>query len=367
MSEPLCRWGILGTAGIARKNWQAIKLSENGSLSGVASRSIEKAQSYIDENQRDVPFPDCPKAFGSYEELLSSPEIDAVYLPLPTGLRKEWVIKAAEAGKHVLSEKPCGNVVEDVREQIAACNAAGVQYMDGVMFMHSSRLPKLRTVLDEGEVVGDLRRIATQFSFLAPEDFLKENIRMHSDLESLGCLGDLGWYCIRMILWTKGFELPATITGNIISQSGRPDSPDSVPIQFSAEMRFADGVTASLYCSFETEHQQWFHISGTRGNIRIDDFVLPFHGPEIAFTGSNAHFEQDGCNFRMERHDRRFAVPEYANSHPTAQETRLFRAFGDIVLSGKIDPFWPDVSLKTQQVLNAALDSARDGGKELAL
>jgi len=367
MSNQKCRWGILGTAGIARKNWQSIRLSGNGTLVGVASRTLERARDYIDENQAQVPHDPVPRPFGSYEEMIECDEIDALYIPLPTGLRKEWVLKAAAAGKHVLSEKPCGVDAAEVQEQIDACAAAGVQYMDGVMFMHSDRLPKLREVLDEGEAVGEMRRISTQFSFMAPEDFLKENIRMHSGLEPLGSLGDLGWYNIRMILWTLNYEMPVRVSGRMITQSGRPDSPDSVPIQLSAEMVFESGVTASFYCSFETEHQQWFHISGTKGNVRIDDFVLPFHGPDVAFTTGNAFFDVDVCQFHMEQHDERIPVREYSDGHHTAQEVKLFRNFSDLVLGGEPDPTWPEISLKTQKVLDACLNSAREGGKEISL
>ncbi|MDA0285010.1 MAG: Gfo/Idh/MocA family oxidoreductase, partial [Planctomycetota bacterium] len=108
MSNQTCRWGILGTAGISRKNWHSIRNSENATLVAVASRSSERAQQYIDECQRDVSQLPVPRAVGSYEELLTADDIDAVYVPLPTGIRAEWVIRAAEAGKHVLCEKPCG-------------------------------------------------------------------------------------------------------------------------------------------------------------------------------------------------------------------------------------------------------------------
>ncbi|MEM9015555.1 MAG: gfo/Idh/MocA family oxidoreductase, partial [Verrucomicrobiota bacterium] len=235
----------------------------------------------------------------------------------------------------------------------------------GVMFMHSDRLPRLREELDSGEAIGDLKRIATQFSFMAPDDFLEGNIRMHSGLEPLGSLGDLGWYCIRMILWTLGYEMPSSIRAKMIRESGRPDSPDSVPISLLAEFAFASGVTASFYCSFENEHQQWVNLSGTKGHITMNDFVLPFHGPEVAFEIEQAHFETNICQFRMERHSRRVAVREYADSHPTSQETKLFRRFGELVLGGTPDPHWPEIALKTQQVMDACLVSAREGGKEL--
>ena len=136
MSEKKCRWGFLSAAWIGIKNWQSVALSGNGEIVAVASRDKAKAQNWIDECQGHVPFATKPEALEGYEALLARDDIDAVYIPLPTGVRKEWVIKAAQAGKHVLAEKPCGIDVAELEEQLAACNEAGVQFMDGVMFMH---------------------------------------------------------------------------------------------------------------------------------------------------------------------------------------------------------------------------------------
>jgi len=367
MSNTTCRWGILGTAGIARKNWQAIKNAGNAELVAVASRSEERALEYILENQAQVPQVIQPRPIGGYEKMIADPDIDAIYIPLPTGIRKEYAIAAAKAGKHVLCEKPCGANAWEVRQIISACETAGVQFMDGVMFMHSDRLPALRQVLEDGESVGDITRIMSQFSFRAPDDFLQENIRMHSGLEPLGCLGDLGWYNIRLALWVMNYEMPRRVTGRLINQSGRPDSPDSVPLQFSGEMIFANHITAGFYCSFETEHQQWANISGTKGHVHLRDFVLPFHGSESSFEVNNAVFEIDKCMLHMKDHTRRVTVSEYSDSHPTSQETKLFRRFSDIVLSGKVDPHWPDIALKTQIIMDACLKSARNGSVEVEL
>lgn len=354
------RWGILGAATIARKNWLAILNSGNGIIRAVASRDADRAQQWIDENQSQHPFSECPEAVAGYETLLAREDIDAVYIPLPTGVRKQWVIAAAKAGKHVLCEKPCGATGADVEEMVAVCREAGVQFMDGVMFMHSDRLPALRRVLDDGESLGTLRRIASQFSFLAPEDFLAGgNIRVNSDLEPLGSLGDLGWYTIRFTQWAMNWEMPKAVSGRIINQTET-----GVPIEFSADLIYESGPTASFYCSFLTEHQQWANISGTKGNIDLRDFVLPYYGNELEFTVANAHFETDLCEFRMERHDTRHAVSEYANSHANAQETKLFRTFAELAASGQPDDHWPRIALQTQQILNACLDSARDGGTE---
>src|SRR5882762_8997329 len=138
------RWGILGTAQIARKNWKAIRNTGNSTVVAVASRNVARASEFIAECQSEAPMDAPPTAFGSYEELLALKQVEAVYIPLPTGLRKEWVLRAAAAGKHIVSEKPCAPSVADLQEMIEACRRNRVQFMDGVMFMHSRRLEGMR-------------------------------------------------------------------------------------------------------------------------------------------------------------------------------------------------------------------------------
>ena len=225
----------------------------------------------------------------------------------------------------------------------------------------------MRKTLDDEESIGQLRRIATQFSFWAPEEFLTGNIRMHSDLEPLGCLGDLGWYNIRFTLWAMNYQMPKAVTGRLLNASGRSDSPRPVPIEFSGEMLFDGDVSSSFYCSFLTEHQQWAHLSGTKGSLRVDDFVLPYFGNELAFTVSNPVFDLNVCDFHMERRERSVTIDEYSDSHRTSQETNMFRNFSDLALSGKPDPHWPEITLKTQQVMMACVESAENGGREVSL
>jgi predicted dehydrogenase len=364
MSEQLCRWGILGAASIARKNWKAIRNSGNATVAAVASRTPDRARQFIAECQSHAPFDPPPAACGRYEDLLARADVDAVYVPLPTGIRKNWVIRAAEAGKHVLCEKPCGVDAGEVREMLAACRANRVQFMDGVMFMHSARLSRLREVLDDGQSVGEIRRITAQFSFHAPEGFLAQNIRAQHDLEPLGCLGDLGWYTIRLILWTLGYQMPERVTGRLLREHGGSGRP-GVPLEFAAELLFADGVSAGFYCSFLAENQQWANISGSKGYLHVADFVLPWFGSELTFDVTNAAYRILGCDFNMESHSRRFTVAEYSNSFANSQEAHMIRRFSEIVLSGKLDPSWGEIALATQSVLDACLRSARDGGREV--
>lgn len=363
MTTPLVRWGFLSTAEIARKNWHSIANSGNGRVTAVASRSGEKAAEFIRGCQSQVPVAHSVEAIGSYEALLSRMDVDAVYIPLPTGIRKEWVIKAALAGKHVMVEKPCAVSAPDLQEMIAACERANVQFMDGVMFMHSARMQAIRDVLDDGVSVGTIRHIASGFSFCAPDHWVSSNIRASSQLEPAGCLGDLGWYTIRFALWVMNGELPMEVRGRILHGVKRADSLHPVPMEFQGELHFASGVTSTFFNSFRANHQQWVNVSGTLGYVHVPDFVLPYFGSEVSFQIAQHSFAVDRCAFNMEQGVRKASVPEYSNNHPTAQETSLFRNFNRLVLDGRRESWWPDLAMKTQRVLDAALRSAVNDGR----
>jgi predicted dehydrogenase len=337
------RWGILGTASIARKNWKGIWHSGNSVVSAVASRDAQRSREFVTHCQRENSFDSAPAALGSYEELIASPNVDAIYIPIPTGLRKEWIVRAAEAGKHVLCEKPCSGTVEDVRAMIDACQRHRVQFMDGVMFMHNPRLDRIRAALDDRATFGHLKRITSHFSFLSNDEFRLANIRADAALEPLGCLGDLGWYCIRFTLWAMNWQLPTEATGQILSQSGNAQSKSSVPFDFSAELIFDNQVSAGFYCSFLSAYSNWAVATGTNGNVRVPDFVLPK-------KSSQGALEIDGNS-----------SDDLIMDPATAQETMMIRAFSKQVLSGKLNDAWSEWALKTQIVTNACLNAARAG------
>lgn len=274
----MVRWGILGAAEIAKKNWKAIWNSQNGVVVAVASRDKERGRRFIEECQGQAPFKATPRAIGAYEELIAAGDVDAVYIPLPTGIRKQWVERAARAGKHIVCEKPCAVSVADLEEMLETCRRHGVQFMDGVMFSHSLRLERIRELLQDGKTIGSIKRITSSFAFKAPEEFFSSNIRVHSELEPHGCLGDLGWYCIRFALWAMNWQLPRRVTGRTLSEFKHPGSKLPVPTEFSGELFFEGGISSSFYCSFVSAIEQWVQISGTVGQLRIADFVLAVLG-----------------------------------------------------------------------------------------
>ena len=351
------RWGILSTAGIARRNWRAIRDSGNNRVVAVASRDISRSRAFIEECQAEAPCAEAPEALGSYEALIASDRVDAVYIPLPTGLRKEWVLRAAAAGKHVLSEKPCGVRAADVREMIDACRQNNVQFMDGVMFMHNPRLQRIRQCLDDGRSIGTVKRIMSIFTFRGIEDFFGKNIRVHSQLEPAGCLGDLGWYSIRFSLWTMNWQLPQEVTGRILSQRGNSLSPGSSPTDFSGELIFNDETSAGFYSSFLAESQQWAYVSGTRGHLHLPDFVHPSSNHEPSFKLNADEIRVKCCDCEA----------QHSDSRTMAQDANMFRNFANQVRSGKLNEEWPAIALKTQQVMDACFESALNQGRAVPL
>lgn len=327
------RWGILSTARIGRRNWAGLRESRAGSLVAVASRDEAKAAGFIAEMQQSEPWATPPQALGSYQELLDRDDIDAVYIPLPTGLRKEWVMKAAQAGKHVLCEKPCAVAAEDLREIIGCCEKHGVLFMDGVVFMHDLRFASLRGILDEGSTLGEMKRITSAFTYRADEGFIDRDIRGHYGLEPAGCLGDLGWYCIRASLWAMGWSMPLRVSGRVLERV------DEVIMEFSGEMDFPGGVTSAFYCSFRSPDQKWLHLCGTGGNLRVPDFVSPV--------------EENDCDWEI-NYSR---TPRPAASG-MGNVARMFARFADEAAALVPDRRWAEVALKTQIVQDACLLSS---------
>nr|MBQ4317706.1 Gfo/Idh/MocA family oxidoreductase [Clostridia bacterium] len=150
------KWGVLGTATIARDfTIPAMQKANNCELYGIASRALDKAEAFKER----FGF---KKAYGSYEAMLADPEIEAVYIPLPNNLHKEWVIKAAQAKKNILCEKPLSGTPEDVKEMIDACDKEGVIFMEAFAYLHSPVTKSIQQKIAEG-AIGDVTVIESSF------------------------------------------------------------------------------------------------------------------------------------------------------------------------------------------------------------
>ena len=187
MSERKVRWGILSTASIGKRSVipGIQESSERNEVVAVASRNLEKAKQFAEDMG-------IPQAYGSYEELLNDPEIDAVYIPLPNHLHKEWTIKAAEAGKHILCEKPVALNEKEAKEMIEACEKAGVILVEAYMYRHQLRYAEIKERMKNGEI-GEIRGIHSVFTFNNAGD--SANIR-YTKKWGGGSIYDVGVYPI---------------------------------------------------------------------------------------------------------------------------------------------------------------------------
>jgi len=288
---------------------------------------LEKAQKWAADH-------DAEKSYGSYAALLNDPNIDAVYIPLPPSMHNEWAIRAAKAGKHVLSEKPLTMNVDEAREIVEVCRNSGVQLMDGVMWVHHDRTRIVKKAMSSGEI-GDLRRATSAFSFNWGPTVPTQNIRAQKELGG-GAIGDLGYYCVRAILWAFD-EMPTAVFA-------RSRYANDVDIETSAMVYFSDDRVASMDCAFSMQARSWLELAGTDGSIMMDDFVLPTSEEKSWYSVRKGFGKQDAKSVG-----------------PCIQEVKMIEDFSALVESGKLDPALPQDALNTVKVCCAILESAKSG------
>jgi predicted dehydrogenase len=256
------RWGILGAADIAvAKVIPAIQSSAHGRVVAIASRSGETAASVADEVGAE-------HAFGSYEELLDCADVDAVYIPLPNHLHTEWTIAAADAGKHILCEKPLALTSGDARRMVEHCERAGVVLMEAFMYrLHPLWTTALQAV--EAGRIGRVGAIQTVFSYFNDDP---SNIR-NSVAAGGGALYDIGCYAVNLSRMVFGGE-PTSVRSRV-----HRDDRFGTDVLTSALLDFG-GRHATFVCSTQLEPSQRVEILGTAGRIVIDiPFNIPPHVP----------------------------------------------------------------------------------------
>src|SRR6185312_15751841 len=257
MSKQL-RWGILSTANIGlKKVIPAMQRSEHTRVTAVASRDLAKAQ-------KAAASLEIPTAYGSYEELLADPNVDAIYNPLPNHLHVAWTAKAAEAGKHVLCEKPLSMNVAEARELLAVQKRTGVKIGEAFMIRSFPQWLRLRELLDEGRV-GELRAVTGFFSYFNVDP---ANIRNRADIGG-GALMDIGCYLIhasRYAFRQQPMRVIAVIDRDPQMHTDRLSS---------AILEFPAGH-AVFTCGTQLIPYQRIHFLGTRGRIEIE---VPFNAP----------------------------------------------------------------------------------------
>ena len=254
MDTSLVKWGILSTADINRKVIPGAKASSKVDLVAVASRTQERADAYAAEWE-------IPRAYGTYEALLADPEVEAVYISLPNTMHAEWSIKAMEAGKHVLCEKPFTRHPEEVDEAFAVAEKTGRLLSEAFMYRHNPQTKRLAELVANG-AIGELRLVRSAFSYSLYD---ADNIRLRTDVEG-GALMDVGCYCV------SGSRL---LAGEPVAVKGEAwYGPSGTDWVFGGTLRFPNDVIATFDCGTAMPNRDELEAIGSEGSIFIDD---PWH------------------------------------------------------------------------------------------
>ncbi|MDX6414657.1 MAG: D-xylose 1-dehydrogenase D-xylono,5-lactone-forming [Gaiellaceae bacterium] len=248
------KWGILSTADINRKVIPGAHVSEKAELIAVASRDLTRAEEYAREWKIE-------RAYGSYDALLADPEVEAVYISLPNTLHCEWSIRALEAGRHVLCEKPMSRHIADVEAAFDAAEKAQRILTEAFMYRHNPQTRRLSQLVDEG-AIGDLRLVRSCFSYSLYDT---DNIRLQTEVEG-GSLMDVGCYCVSGSRLLGGE--PEQVFGQ---QFVGPSGTDWV---FTGTMRFPGDVFAQFDCGTALAERDELEAIGTEGSLFLDD---PWH------------------------------------------------------------------------------------------
>ncbi len=260
------KWGVLGYAGIARKHViPAITKAKNAVPYAIASRNPKKTEEAVSR----FGF---ARGYSSYDELLADPEVDAVYIPLPNALHKEWAIKAARAGKHILCEKPLALNGEDAKEMIEAAKESNVKLMEAFMYRFTPRTRKVQELL-ENNVIGKIGQIISNYSFYLEEE---GNIRLSGKLGG-GSLRDVGCYPVNFIGMVTG-EYPESIVAQSIKK-------DDVDIALTASLKYPSGILATVNCSFLGDSVELTEITGSDGTLVIRDTFYDSNLPILLYRG----------------------------------------------------------------------------------
>ena len=247
------RFGVLSTAAITDA---LLAGGAEQEFAAVGSRDLARAQAWAAE--RGI-----PRAYGSYEELLADPELDAIYNPLPNSMHVEWSIRALEAGKHVLCEKPMSRHPGEVERAFEAAEREGRVLTEAFMWRHHPQVARVRELIDAGEI-GEPRAIRAAFAFASADP---GDIRLQAALDG-GGLMDVGCYCVSGCRAIAGAEPERVYAEQVVGGDG-------VDVAMSATLRFPGGVLAQFDCGLSYQGDHHHEAVGTRGSLFLAD---PWHG-----------------------------------------------------------------------------------------
>jgi xylose dehydrogenase (NAD/NADP) len=304
------RLGVVSAANIGRRVViPSILRARNAELVALASSSDTGAR-FLRETELQTadgrPLREAVRLHGSYAELLAAPDVDAVYIPLPNHLHAEWSKRAADAGKHVLCEKPAALDAPETADMIDHCAARGVVWMEAFMYRFHPQWRVVRRLLDEG-AIGELRAVVAVFTFTVPDP---TNVRRVPGYGG-GSLYDVGVYCVNVSRWMFG-RAPVSVSGSSLR------SPEGVDEEFRGVLDFGDGGSALILSSLSQPYRHHVRLLGTEGDITVAQaFVI---GPDA--EARVIHTDAEGR--------------ERAHAVAAADEYQLeVEDFADCVLAGR--------------------------------
>lgn len=321
------RWGVLGVSSIAvNRVIPAIQRSSNGRVVAIASRTIQRA--------RDAAARlDIPTAHAGYQAVLDDLAIQAVYIPLPNTLHREWTIRAAQAGKHVLCEKPLGVSAAECHEMSAACRQLGVLLMEAFMYRFHPRTERVVSLVRQG-ALGDVRLVRASFTFRVRDP--ATNIRLKRELGG-GSLYDVGCYCVNVSRMILGEPRDAFAFAHVGSSG--------VDEVLGGVLRFDGGRLAVIDCGLSTSRREEYEVVGTEGHLTVPTAFLPgtAEAPIHMTAGSESSV---------------LSIPGID------QYQRMVEHFADAVATGGAVGFPPEDAAANLRTIEALLRSVRTGRAE---
>jgi len=262
-------WGLVSTAPINLKIIAAAERSELAQVIAVGSRDTARAESYAREHGID-------RGYGRYETLLEDDEVDAVYISLPNGLHVEWTIRALEAGKHVLCEKPMSRHLDEVERAFDLAESRGLVLSEGFMWRHHPQTSQLVRLVSDG-AIGALRLVRAAFSFPLAIERGPNDARFDPDLDG-GAMMDVGCYCVSAIRLLAGE--PESLAGM------QSVGPSGVDVVFAGTMRHAADVVSHFDCGFVVPRRAGLEVLGEDASLFVPTpFVVTEPGIELRRDG----------------------------------------------------------------------------------
>ena len=250
------KWGIVSTADINRLFLAGARQSPDLEILAVASREQQRADEYARENGIE-------RAYGSYDALLADPDVEVVYISLPNSMHIDWTLRALEAGKHVLCEKPLSRRRSEVERAFDLAEKQDRLLMEAFMYRHNPQTLRLTELVAQG-AVGRVRMIRGTFGYVARDP---ADVRLSPALDG-GALMDVGCYCV------SGARLIAGEPERVMGEQELGGQDDGVDVAFAGIMRFANDITAHFDAGLAIVSRDLFEVVGDEGVLRLED---PWH------------------------------------------------------------------------------------------